>query len=436
MAVDAGGDATTDVAADVPTDLGTPDVEVDAPEDMSAVDPVVLIPRMGTTAEDLALVVNDDDPQSVAVTAAYQAARGIPDERVVHVNLPLDQDVLSPEDFEALGPTLDAIGDDVQALALTWTRPYRVGCMSITSAFALGFDRIYCNTTGGSCGPTARVDSFNTSSTRMYTDLGIRPTMMLAGTDADAVQALIERGVASDDTFPAGDGYLIRTTDSARSVRYMAFARAAEQWDHEGGLSLTYIDNADGSGSNVLQDTVDVMFYWTGQARIADIETNTYLPGAIADHLTSFGGRVPTAGGQMSVVEWLSAGATGSFGTTVEPCNYQQKFPSVELVLEHYFRGEPLIDAYWKSVQWPGEGLFVGEPLARPYGEQNVTIEDDMIVIETNAIVPGETWSVESSDSEEGPWTFVMDASTDEWRRSTVRVPRSGALVYRLSRPE
>jgi xylose isomerase len=27
-----------------------------------------------------------------------------------------------------------------------------------------------------------------------------------------------------------------------------------------------------------------------------------------------------------------------------------------------------LIEAYWKSVAWPGQGLFVGEPLARPWG--------------------------------------------------------------------
>ena len=25
------------------------------------------------------------------------------------------------------------------------------------------------------------------------------------------------------------------------------------------------------------------------------------------------------------------------------------------------------IEAYWKSVAWPGQGVFIGEPLARPY---------------------------------------------------------------------
>ncbi len=34
----------------------------------------------------------------------------------------------------------------------------------------------------------------------------------------------------------------------------------------------------------------------------------------------------------------------------------------------HYATGATAIEAYWKSVAWPGEGVFVGEPLARPFG--------------------------------------------------------------------
>ena len=138
----------------------------------------------------------------------------------------------------------------------------------------------------------------------------------------------------------------------------------------------------------------------------------------------------------MSAAEWLAAGATGSFGTVVEPCNYTSKFPNVPVVVSRYFRGETLIEAYWKSVLWPGEGLFAGEPLARPYGAQTVTFESDAIVIETNAIAPRETWAVESADDEDGPWTLVMDVSTTEWRRSTVRVPRSDAAFFRLVRTD
>ena len=70
----------------------------------------------------------------------------------------------------------------------------------------------------------------------------------------------------------------------------------------------------------------------------------------------------------MSAMEWLQAGATGSYGTVVEPCNHLQKFPQPSVVMDHYLRGDSLIEAYWKSVKAPGQGVFIGEPLARPYG--------------------------------------------------------------------
>ncbi len=133
----------------------------------------------------------------------------------------------------------------------------------------------------------------------------------------------------------------------------------------DGGLSLHYIDATDG-GAEQLTDAGDVLFYFTGLASVPGIATNTYRPGAVADHLTSYGGQVPTSG-QMSAAAWLEAGATASYGTVVEPCNYTTKFPQTSVLLEHYFRGEPIIEAYWKSVSMPGEGLFIGEPLARPF---------------------------------------------------------------------
>jgi hypothetical protein len=37
------------------------------------------------------------------------------------------------------------------------------------------------------------------------------------------------------------------------------------------------------------------------------------------------------------------------------------------VLLKHYLRGDTLLEAYWKSVEMPGQGLFIGEPLARPY---------------------------------------------------------------------
>jgi uncharacterized protein (TIGR03790 family) len=107
-----------------------------------------------------------------------------------------------------------------------------------------------------------------------------------------------------------------------------------------------------------------VLFYFTGRARVSGLPTLRFRPGAIADHLTSNGGTL-TDSPQMSSLAWLDAGATGSYGTVVEPCAFPQKFPQPPIVMRRYLAGETLIEAYWKSVAMPAQGVFIGEPLAR-----------------------------------------------------------------------
>jgi hypothetical protein len=51
-----------------------------------------------------------------------------------------------------------------------------------------------------------------------------------------------------------------------------------------------------------------------------------------------------------------------------EPCNHVGKFPSPAVFLRHYVRGDTVLETYWKSVAMPGQGLILGEPLARPFG--------------------------------------------------------------------
>ena len=83
---------------------------------------------------------------------------------------------------------------------------------------------------------------------------------------------------------------------------------------------------------------------------------------------------MPTSS-QMSALRWLEAGSTGSYGTVIEPCNFPQKFPDPEVLMRRYLAGESLIEAYWKSVRWPGQGIFIGEPLARPYARKTARVD-------------------------------------------------------------
>jgi hypothetical protein len=154
---------------------------------------------------------------------------------------------------------------------------------------------------------------------------------------------------------------------------------------------------------------------------------------AVADHLTSYGGMIPTSF-QMSILEWLKVGVTASYGTLQEPCNYTQKFPDTQVLLPHYFRGETVLEAYWKSVRWPGEGLFIGEPLAKPWGKSFVEFVDGVLTIRTTLLEPGKTYELRAADAAAGPFTPVLQGiSIPEHRLETITLPNATAPFYELA---
>ena len=310
------------------------------------------------SASQIALVVNVNDTDSRLIAAYYQKKRGIPKQNVIEVNFMSGQNSISKDTFNRIyKQVLDKTPEAVQFYALAWTQPFKVGCMSVTSAFAFGFDESFC---AKGCKATHRSAYYNSDSEQPKDELGIRPSMMLAGSSLQQVYDMIDRGVAADGSKPEATAYLMSTSDKARNVRSRRYPAIMEQLSDK--INIEQVD------SDVLEDKKDVMFYFTGKTKVEAIESNQYLPGAIADHLTSSGGQL-TGSKQMSILRWLDAGATASYGTVVEPCAFTQKFPNPAIVIERYIKGESLIEAYWKSVAWPGQGVFVGEPLSAPYAD-------------------------------------------------------------------
>ena len=93
---------------------------------------------------------------------------------------------------------------------------------------------------------------------------------------------------------------------------------------------------------------------------------NAFVPGAMADSLTSFGGYIFENSGQTPLLAFLEAGASGSYGTVIEPCNYTYKFPD-PMVYFFQNRGFCLAEAYYQSLSNPYQGLMAGEPLSAPF---------------------------------------------------------------------
>ncbi len=313
------------------------------------------------TAADLGVVINTADPYSVAVGEYYVERRGIPPEQVLRVELPV-RPALSVAEFGMLYAQIrEQMGPQVQGLALAWTQPFMVECNSITSAVTLGLELELCKNTCAQANPSRY---FNAATSKPFSDLGMRPSMLLASLSIESGKALVDRGIASDGQLgrlggPPVLAVFARTDDKSRNVRAPAFPPPGE-------IKRMGVQVVVRQGIEV-QDLQRVFIYQTGLTRMTPLKSTQWVPGALADHLTSSGGQLLGAGGQMSALAWLEAGATASYGTVSEPCNYPNKFPHPQLLFLHYIQGETALEAYWRSVAWPGQGVFVGEPLAAPF---------------------------------------------------------------------
>jgi uncharacterized protein (TIGR03790 family) len=313
------------------------------------------------TAKDLGVVINTEDPYSVKVGEYYIKARGLSEAQVLRVPLTLHF-MLTQEQLTKLRQQIDErFGDRIQALALAWRLPYAVECNSITAAITMGFDPTICKNT---CLPTRQSPYFGSASTKPYRDHKMRLTMMLAASNVGEAKALIDRGVLSDGSLtlkgaPRSNVHFVATSDKLRSVRQYFFPPAGKM---PNANIQVHLDETE-----ALKNRSRVLMYLTGSAQVDFLDTIGFLPGALADHLTSFGGIVDQPHGQMTVFSWISAGATATYGTTSEPCAHWQKFPHPQALLGFYAQGATAIESYWKSVVWPQQGLFVGEPLAAPF---------------------------------------------------------------------
>ena len=204
----------------------------------------------------------------------------------------------------------------------------------------------------------------NSGSAKPLSDFGFRPSMLIAARSVEQAKALIDRGVGSDGQLatrsrPLVEADFLVTGDGARNVRSRLYPPSGLL--RQAGVALRT--------TNVLPEvgTNPAILVQTGLAHLAGLDKLRWAPGGLGDHLTSFGGRMLADNGQSTVLEWIDSGATASHGSVSEPCNHLQKFPHPMWLLLHYLQGSTAIEAYWKSVAWPQQSLFVGEPLAAPF---------------------------------------------------------------------
>jgi uncharacterized protein (TIGR03790 family) len=330
----------------------------------------------GGSGLNVIVVVNENSTNSVQLGNDYCEQRSVPPQNVLRMTGWTGGAVeWSTNDFETYlaNPLLAMLAsrgltNQAEFVLLSMDIPYRVtdnngGYDSTTSTLFYGFK----NHTGSSdtCFlPDSSSNSYalselpfpdappNTAPTNSFL------AMMLTDSNLAGAELILTRGVAGDSTFPTQTVYLAKTSDTARNVRFVEFDNAIFEARVRGDNSLISTNTDSTSSTNLLG-------LLTGLVGLS-LPTNAFVPGAMGDSLTSYGGDIFEDSEQTSLLIFLEAGAAGSYGTVTEPCNYPQKFPNP---LDYFYqnRGFCLAEAYYQSLQNPFQGLFAGEPLSAPF---------------------------------------------------------------------
>ncbi len=336
---------------------------------------------------ELLVIVNERSRESWEIAREYAALRGVPPENIVAVEVPESalraEADLSLDEFERhiRAPAVAAMrsrGIDDRILAWVYSAdlPARVRAEPVVSlhgatlvggrlpesgliATGLWISALF----RGPSSPTApALPSASLEQLKLHPAARpLTPAMSLTwsgarGLDRDSTLALLRRSTAAGPAWASGTVYLVTGTDIRARSRQWQFEAAAREMSAL-GLRAVVI-------SNFPAGARDVSGIMVGLASPEPRRVGAFLPGAVADHLTSLAA-VFHGAAQTKRIAWLDAGACAAAGTVTEPYAIWMKFPSARL-FAHLARGCTVLEAYYQSVASPLQLFMVGDPLVAP----------------------------------------------------------------------
>ncbi len=327
------------------------------------------------------VVVNTNSANSVELGAYYAEKHGIPAHQICTVGLATNLTTLTPVQFRngLRNPIYDHLAAEdlegqIDFVVLCQDFPTRIDDVEGVPAAlfygfrdAPGYDEggIGCNLPEDTSNEYFRAERAFRSAEGWNATNGF-VAFHLVASNLPTAKLAADRGAAAQSTFPVASINLHIYGSASRGVREARFAHTQFSFTALPGLPATC---RLGSYLTYLAGSTNAMGYHDGFAALpAELRTNNvWLPGAYADHLTSLGGCLSTnVLKQSTVLDWMEVGATASYGTVAEPCNYLEKFPD-PLMGFWYARGFTIGEAYAMAVEAPYQGLFAGDPLAAPF---------------------------------------------------------------------
>ena len=360
---------------------------------------VLLKQAMALGPHEVLILANDRSANSIEIAKEYARLRGIPEVNIVRLGFSAELTAkfpsISPDEFSKFiwNPVMQAmkargIDDHILAWVYSTDFPTAIVFDPVISIQGLTFlrnrlpekDKVYRGTylsplfagpdNQGSDGFSSQ--TFDVHREWLGEDMPL-PSMMLGytgemGNTKEDVLKCLGRGAGSDGTAPAGTVYFVTNGDVRSSCRAWQFPRAVSELQRHGVNSV--ITNEFPAGAKIIG-------LMTGSAWVSpEAGANTYLAGAMAEHLTSAAG-VFNSGDQTKLTAWIQAGATASAGTVTEPLSIWNKFPCARFYV-HYAAGCTMIESFFQSIRCPLQILLVGDPLARPWGRKGEVILDGL----------------------------------------------------------
>ena len=335
----------------------------------------------GANAFRTLVVVNTNSADSVELGDYYAARHGIPDHQICSVGIATNLASLTPTQFHdwLRNPIYDHLAAEdlegqIDFVVLCQDLPTRIDDVEgIPAALFYGFQDapayneggIGCNLPEYTSNEYFRAERAFRSADGWNATNGFVAFHLIASNLATA-KLVVDRGAAAQSSFPPSAVYLYTRGSMSRSVREQLYANVQFAFTALPGLPIPCTI---APYNDAMIGKTNVVGYHDGFGYIPSFlrTDNAWVPGAYADHLTSCGGMLPfPCLAQSTVLDWMDIGATASYGTVAEPCNYLEKYPD-PLLGFWYARGFTLGEAYAMAVAAPYQGLFAGDPLAAPF---------------------------------------------------------------------
>ena len=284
------------------------------------------------------------------------------------------------------------------------------------------------------------------------------------GNSVTEALASLRRSIAADGSHPKGTIYFLENHDVRSTAREWGFRRAAEKLREIGVWASVEHGEVPKNKPDVAGATIGTAgFDWAASG-------STIAPGAICEHLTSFGGAMSEGDGQTPLTDFIRAGAAGASGTVTEPYAVQAKFPT-PFIHWHYAQGCTLAEAFYQSIAGPYQLLIVGDALCSPWKKRfavraeglapgsvlkgvarisaSATSEDEIapagfeVFLDGRRVavnVPGKVLEFDTTGAPDGPHDLVVASSGTNpiASRATLHIPvviRNGSGKFRVTAP-